>query len=60
MNETTEQIVPQEESLAQAGQTYVAKAYAARSATSALAPASIPRRAPGPQDVQIEVLYCGV
>ena len=37
-----------------------AKAYAAHSATSSLAPFSIPRRAPRPQDVQIEILYCGV
>src|SRR5262245_1774330 len=27
---------------------------------STLAPASIPRRAPQPQDVQIEIFYCGV
>ena len=30
------------------------------SATSPLAPATIPRREPGPQDVQIEILFCGV
>jgi uncharacterized zinc-type alcohol dehydrogenase-like protein len=40
--------------------TYPAKAYAAKSAQSGLAPASIPRRNPGPQDVEIEILYCGV
>src|SRR5262249_7373256 len=40
--------------------TYPAKAYSARSATSGLAAASIQRRAPQPQDVQIQVLYCGV
>src|SRR5215467_5508032 len=40
--------------------TYPAKAYSARSATSDLAPASIQRRAPQSQDVQIQVLYCGV
>jgi alcohol dehydrogenase (NADP+) len=34
--------------------------YSARSATSALAPGSIQRRAPRPQDIQIEILYCGV
>src|SRR5450432_4622327 len=34
--------------------------YAAQSATSALAPFSFERRSPGPQDVQIEILYCGV
>jgi uncharacterized zinc-type alcohol dehydrogenase-like protein len=42
------------------GQTYEARAYAAASATSEMAPASIRRRSPGPQDVQIEVLFCGV
>uniref|UniRef100_Q07PV7 Alcohol dehydrogenase GroES domain protein n=1 Tax=Rhodopseudomonas palustris (strain BisA53) TaxID=316055 RepID=Q07PV7_RHOP5 len=36
------------------------KAYAAPSATSPLAPFSLERRAPGPHDVQIEILYCGV
>jgi uncharacterized zinc-type alcohol dehydrogenase-like protein len=40
--------------------TYPAKAFAAQSATSALAPFSFERRSPGPQDVQIEILYCGV
>jgi uncharacterized zinc-type alcohol dehydrogenase-like protein len=36
------------------------KAYAAQSATSALAPHAIVRREPGPTDVKIEILYCGV
>ncbi len=40
--------------------SYTAKAFAARSASSPLGPASIPRRQPGPKDVQIEILYCGV
>jgi len=40
--------------------TYEAKAYAAASATSPLAPATIKRRAPRAQDVQIDVLFCGV
>jgi len=35
-------------------------AYAAQSATTPLAPFSFERRAPGPHDVQIEILYCGV
>lgn len=34
--------------------------YAARSATSPLAPLTIERREPGPTDVQIEIQYCGV
>jgi uncharacterized zinc-type alcohol dehydrogenase-like protein len=42
------------------GKTYTARAYSAQGAASRLAPASIHRRAPKPQDVQIEILYCGV
>lgn len=37
-----------------------AKAYAAQSATTPLAPFSIERRTPTSTDVQIEILYCGV
>jgi uncharacterized zinc-type alcohol dehydrogenase-like protein len=40
--------------------SYEAKAYAAASPTSDLAPATIRRREPGPRDVQIDVLFCGV
>ena len=36
------------------------KAYGAQSATSAVAPLTIERRAPKPHDVQIEIKYCGV
>src|SRR5438445_9093348 len=36
------------------------KAYAAQSATTPLAPHIIDRRAPGPKDVAIEILFCGV
>ncbi len=36
------------------------KGYAAYSATTPLAPYSFERRDPGPKDVQIEILYCGV
>ena len=36
------------------------QAYAAQSATSALVPLKIARRGPGPLDVEIEILYCGV
>jgi alcohol dehydrogenase (NADP+) len=49
-----------EERIAVAGKARTAKAFAAISPNSGLAPASITRRAPGPQDVQIEILYCGV
>jgi len=37
-----------------------AKAYSAASATSPLAPFSLQRREPGPHDVQIQILFCGV
>jgi uncharacterized zinc-type alcohol dehydrogenase-like protein len=39
---------------------YKAKAYSATSATSPLASATIPRRDPTDQDVQIEILFCGI
>ncbi|MGH9954760.1 MAG: NAD(P)-dependent alcohol dehydrogenase [Nitrososphaeraceae archaeon] len=39
---------------------YKVKAYAAASAKSPLAPTTIPRRDPGEQDVQIEILFCGI
>ncbi len=41
-------------------QTTPARAYAAQSATSSLAPFTLTRREPLAQDVVIEVLYCGV
>jgi alcohol dehydrogenase (NADP+) len=44
----------------QASGTYAAKAYGAASPSSGLTPLSIQRRSPGPKDVQIEILYCGV
>ena len=36
------------------------KAYAARSASSGLSPFDFDRRSPNPQDVHIDILYCGV
>ena len=36
------------------------KAYAALDASSPLVPHTIDRREPGPQDVEIDILYCGV
>src|SRR5918993_191173 len=39
---------------------YKAKAYAAVSAKSPLAPTTIPRRDPGEHDVKIEILFCGI
>ena len=40
--------------------TFAAKAFAARSANSGMAPLTIQRRDPRAQDIQIEILYCGV
>jgi alcohol dehydrogenase (NADP+) len=39
---------------------YKAKAYAAASAKSPLVSVTIPRRDPGENDVQIEILFCGI
>ena len=58
MSETTQTTVA--EGAAAAAKTYEARAYAAAGASSGLAPATIRRRAPGPQDVQLDVLFCGV
>jgi len=41
-------------------QTFTTSAYSAQGPTSGLAPFTIQRRSPRPQDVQIEILYCGV
>lgn len=60
MNEATQQIALQEQSVAETKKTYVAKAYAAQSLTSGMAPFTIRRRVPRPQDVQIDIVYCGV
>ena len=39
---------------------FKAKSYAAQTASSPLAPFEIARREPGPSDVEMEVLFCGV
>jgi uncharacterized zinc-type alcohol dehydrogenase-like protein len=59
MHDTASTLTPSEKEIS-TGKTFSAKAYSARSASSAMAPTSIQRRAPRPQDVQIEILYCGV
>ena len=41
-------------------QTYPAKGYAAKSAKSGLGPHNFERRSPRAEDVQIEILFCGV
>src|SRR5258707_10242190 len=40
--------------------TTKARSYAAQNATSALTPFTINRRQPGPTDVEMEILFCGV
>src|SRR6266436_6052178 len=59
MSEAARQI-PEKEDSSSKPQTFTAKAYAAHSATSPLAPFTVSRRSPRPQDVQIEILYCGI
>ena len=60
MVEATQQIALQGKRISQTAETYVARAYAAQSPTSEMVPFTIRRRVPRPQDVQIEILYCGV
>ena len=56
----TTSTIPLEQTSSKTKQTYSAKAFAAANATAKLAASSIPRREPGPKDVQIDILYCGV
>lgn len=60
MSEAARQKTVTEAGPAKIARTFTARAYAAASPTAAMAPFTIPRRAPGPHDVQIEILYCGV
>src|SRR5213076_956829 len=60
MNEATQKVALEEGSHTQEKRAYVARAYAAAGPTSGLAAATIRRREPGPDDVQIGILYCGV
>src|SRR5712664_3555539 len=59
MSEAARQM-PEKKDSSSKPQTFPAKAYAAHSATSPLGPFTLARRSPRPQDVQIEILYCGV
>src|SRR3981189_493134 len=59
MSEAARQI-PEKDDSSSKPQTFTAKAYAAHSATSPLAPFPLAPPSPRPQDVQIEILYCGV
>jgi uncharacterized zinc-type alcohol dehydrogenase-like protein len=56
----TSTITADEKNLTSGAKAYPAKAYAAQSATSGLAQATIQRREPGPTDVEIDILFCGV
>ena len=56
----TETGAQEKTSLSPTTKTSVAKAYAARSPTSGMAPFTIRRREPRLQDLQIDILYCGV
>ncbi len=58
MTEAAQQ--PAKEGTLSQSQTFAARAFAARSANSGMSPFAISRRAPRPQDVQIEILFCGV
>jgi uncharacterized zinc-type alcohol dehydrogenase-like protein len=53
-------LTPPAQKTSSTAKTFNAKAFGAKSATSALSATSIQRRTPGPQDIQIEILYCGV
>jgi uncharacterized zinc-type alcohol dehydrogenase-like protein len=59
MTEAGQQTAAQKETPSKV-QTYPAKAYAAQSASSGLAPFTLQRRSPRAEDVEIEILYCGV
>jgi alcohol dehydrogenase (NADP+) len=60
MNPTSSTISAPEETRSSTPATYSVKSYSARSATSGLVQGTSKRREPRPQDVQIEILYCGV
>jgi len=60
MNHISGGVMTEQETTAETAHRYAARAYAARSATSELGRTTIQRRQPGPQDVQIDILFCGV
>src|SRR5205085_1803437 len=60
MNEATQKVALEDESQSQGKRSYVARAYAAGGPTSGLTATTILRREPGREDVQIEILYCGI
>ena len=60
MKEAAQKVTLREESHSQQKRAYAARAFAAGSLTSGLAPVTIRRRQPNPKDVQIEILFCGI
>jgi uncharacterized zinc-type alcohol dehydrogenase-like protein len=54
------QVIPFKDESSPKARTIAARAYAAKGAASPLGPFSFTRRAPRAQDVQLEILYCGV
>lgn len=60
MSEAARQKTASETAPSRAPDTFSARGYAASSPKAVLAPFTVPRRAPQPHDVQIEILYCGV
>ena len=56
MTETAQQTATE----SQKPKTFAAKAFAAQNTSGSMAPYTLQRREPRPQDVQIEILYCGV
>ena len=60
MSEATQDTAIKEERFSHSADTYLARAYAAQSPSSGMAPFTVQRRLPRPQDMQIDILYCGV
>ena len=60
MSEAARQKTVTEATPSKMAETFTARAYAEASPTAAMGPFTIPRRAPGPHDIHIEILYCGV
>src|SRR5215472_3537542 len=52
--------MPMSEAARRTPATFPAKAFAAHSPTTPLSGHTVTRRSPGPSDVQIEILFCGV
>jgi uncharacterized zinc-type alcohol dehydrogenase-like protein len=53
-------VLPQAPAIRETSQRISASGYAAMSAAGPLAPWSFERRAPGPRDIVIDLLYCGI